>query len=351
MRRSLLVRVVALVVVLVASASYIGFEVIGWRLGTQAYAITVELPQGGGIYTEADVTYRGVTVGRVVRIGLSSTHVTVVADINPGVRIPASATAHVREMDAAGEQYLDLVPTSPSGPDLHAGSVIAAGRTSVPVPIAAVLANTSRLLDSLNAQQLDTVTSALGKGFQGTDQQLRNIIVDGQALFGALQSASGATVEVLVGGRTVLEALDHTDSAFGRFASGLDRLSATLATSAPDFVALLHHGVQAEMQGSKLLVQYSSRLRSLTDNLGSVSTVTLAEQPELKVLLQVLPVFAGEIGAVVRNGSLHTVLDYNTDGPVCPYVSGQETPLPTAKVSVPDLHRTCTLHPPVRGEG
>jgi phospholipid/cholesterol/gamma-HCH transport system substrate-binding protein len=349
--RSLLLRVGALVAVLVASVWYIGFDVIGWRLGAQAYPVTVLLPQGGGIYTEADVTYRGVTVGRVVRLELTPTHVAVIADINPGVLIPADTAAHVRQMDAAGEQYLDLVPEAAGGPYLHAGSVIAASHTTIPVAISQVLADTSRLLDSINARQLDTVASALGTGFAGTDRQLRTIVVAGQSLFHALQSASGATIDLIVAGRTVLDAARNTDAAFGRFAAGLDALSAQLARSAPDFQALLHNSVAAEQQGSALLAQYSAQMRSLTDHLGAVSGVTLAEQPELKALLQVLPVFAGEIGAVVRGGSLHTVLDYNTNSPVCSYISGQETPLPTQKVSTPALNRTCKLSSPVRGGG
>ena len=88
MTRSLLIRVLALVAVLLVSFWYIGFEVIGWRIGAQAYRVTIDLPAGGGIYTEADVTYRGVTVGRVVKLTLSPNGVGVGRLLTMSIRPP-----------------------------------------------------------------------------------------------------------------------------------------------------------------------------------------------------------------------------------------------------------------------
>jgi phospholipid/cholesterol/gamma-HCH transport system substrate-binding protein len=352
--RSLIVRMVALVAVLLASFYYIAFDVAGWRLGAQDFRVTVMMPQAGGIYTEADVTYRGVTVGRVVKLDLKPTGVAVVAEIVPGTKIPSHSVASVRELSAAGEQYLDFVPTTPGGPYLHPGSVVPASQTTIPVAIDKVLADTSSLLDSINPQQLTTVTNAFGTGFGGTGTDLRNIVVAGQALFKALQAASTSTIEVVVGGNTVLKGAVATDKAFGRFAAGLDKVSAQFKASNSDITSLLGNGVASEQQTSLLLDQSSGSLASLFDNAGTVSGVQLAERSEVQALFQVLPVFAGRIGTIVHGGSLHVELDYNTDDPVCPYISGAQTPLPTQKIAGPDLNRYCGLSTPgalVRGAG
>jgi phospholipid/cholesterol/gamma-HCH transport system substrate-binding protein len=364
MRRSPALRMLALVVLLLVSSYYIAFDVAGWRIGRQDFHVTVLMPRGGGIYTEADVTYRGVTVGRVVRIRLEPKGVQVVAEIYPNERIPARSEASVREMSAAGEQYLDIVPkagpvtasaTRGDGPEyLHAGSVIPAADTSVPVPVNQVLADTSRLLNSINANQLTTVIGTLGTGFNGTAGDLRNIIVAGQALLDALEAASSATIEVITGGHTALKGAVATDSAFGRFASGLDRLSAQLKASNGDFEALLTNASAASRQTDRFLTRSGGSLRSLLYHAGTVSGVSLSEEPELRALFQVLPVFAGRIGTVVRNGTLHVELDYNTDDPVCPYISGSQTALPTQRTGAPSLDRTCTLSTPgalARGAG
>lgn len=354
MSRSLAVRIVALVVVLLASFYYIAFDVLSWRLGAQDYRVTVMLPRGGGIYTEADVTYRGVTIGRVVKIGVSPTGVAVTAAIDPGVRIPTRTDVRVSELDAAGEQYLDFVPRTSSGPYLHAGSVVPAAETTTPLPISTVLANTSALLNSIDTAQLQQVTQALGSGFGGTGTDLRNIIVAGQSLFAALQAASAATVEVVDAGNVVLKGAKATDAAFGLFAAGLDRLSAQLRASNGDLQDLLGNGDAAVGATTTLLDEISASLRALLANAGTTSAVTAAEQPEVRALFEVLPLFAGRIGSIVHGGSLHVELDYNTDDPVCPYVPGADTALPTARTGPPPLDRTCSLSTPgalARGAG
>lgn len=354
MTRSLWARMVALLVVLAASFYYIAFDVAGWRIGAQDYRVTVMLKKGGGIYTEAYATYRGVTVGRVVRLELLGGHVGAVVAIRPGVRIPADTTASVRELTAAGEQYLDFVPRAGHGPYLHAGSVVPLADTNEPLQIATVLGNTASLLRSIDPQQLTTVTKAFGAGFDGTAADLRNIVVAGQALFDALDSASSATIELITNGHTVLEGAKATDPAFGRFAASLDKLSAQLRASNSDVKALLVNSGAASRQGERFLDQSSRSLRSLIDASGTVSAVALSEEPELKALFEVLPVFAGRIGTVVHDGSLHVELDYNTDDPVCPYIPASQTALPTQKTGAPALDRTCTLSTPgalARGAG
>jgi phospholipid/cholesterol/gamma-HCH transport system substrate-binding protein len=354
MTRPLLVRIVLLVVVLLASLYFIAFDVAGWRLGAQDYRVTVDLPAGGGIYTEAFVTYRGVTVGRVRTIEVNPGGVQVIAAIDPGVRIPADTEVDVRELTAAGEQYLDFVPSGPGAPYLHAGSVIPASRTTVPLPIEKVLSDTSRLLRSINPSQLDIVTGTLGNGLGGTGPALRDIVVAGQSLFDALQAASGATVETITAGHVVLQGAGRVDGAFGRFASGLRQLSAQLRSSNSDLAALLVNGDAAVSGTSRLLSQYSVSLRGLLAAAGTTSAVSLAEEPELRALLQVLPIFAGRIGSIVRGGNLHVQLEYNTDDPVCPYIPGALTPLPTQPTGGPALDRTCPLSTPgalARGGG
>ena len=339
MTRSAALRIAALLVVLAGSFAYIAFGVAGWRLGRQDYRLSVLMPRGGGIYTEAYVTYRGVTVGRVVRIGLTPTHIDVVVEIRPRVRIPADSTVSVKELDAAGEQYLDFVPRSSGGPYLHPGSVVPASMTTQPVPIAKVLSDTSRLLGSINSADLNTFVNSIGTGLDGTDQQLRAIVVDGQRLFGALQASTASTVELVTGGNTVLKAAYASDKAFGQFATGIDQVSAQLKSSQQDINALLANAASLSRQTTAFLGTSSAPLTSLLVNLGTTSAVTLAEQPQLRDLLAVLPLFSQRIASIVHGGSLHVDLEFNTNDPVCSYVANP--PPPTQPIAAPVLDRTC----------
>ena len=124
--RRLLPRMVALVLVIVLGVYYIVFDVLKFSVTSQPFSITVVMPSAGGLYTGADVTYRGVQVGTVNALNLSRTAVSAKLSINAGEHIPDNGVVRVKELSALGEQYIDLQPSSTSGPDLKSGSVIPA---------------------------------------------------------------------------------------------------------------------------------------------------------------------------------------------------------------------------------
>ena len=109
---------IGLLLVIVIGVYYIVFDVLQFRVTSQPFAVTVVMPTAGGLYTGADVTYRGVQVGRVSALDLSATHVTAKLNINPGERIPDNGNVRVKELSALGEQYLDLEPSSLFRPDV-----------------------------------------------------------------------------------------------------------------------------------------------------------------------------------------------------------------------------------------
>ena len=71
------------------------------------------------------MTYRGVQIGKVTAVGLSSAGVKATLSLDNSPRIPADLKAEVRSMSAVGEQYVDLQPRADSPPYLRDGSVIA----------------------------------------------------------------------------------------------------------------------------------------------------------------------------------------------------------------------------------
>ncbi|NKR79985.1 MCE family protein, partial [Rhodococcus hoagii] len=102
--------------------------------GIGRYKVTVELPSTGGLYRNANVTFRGTTVGKVEEVRLSDSGVEAVLNVDSAYDIPANVNADVRSVSAVGEQFVDLVPPedSSSSNHLRAGDVIPVSRTSVP---------------------------------------------------------------------------------------------------------------------------------------------------------------------------------------------------------------------------
>ena len=79
-------------------------------VGIGSYNVNANFVAGGGLYQNANVTYRGVTVGRVESVGLSNDGVVAHMRLNSGTPVPENVTATVKSVSAVGEQYIDLVP-------------------------------------------------------------------------------------------------------------------------------------------------------------------------------------------------------------------------------------------------
>src|ERR1700712_2866502 len=93
--------VVTVITVVVMAVFYLRLPA---ALGIGTYRVTANFVAGGGLYKNANVTYRGDAVG------LSSDGVDAVMRLNSGTVVPSNVTASVKSVSAIGEQYIDLVP-------------------------------------------------------------------------------------------------------------------------------------------------------------------------------------------------------------------------------------------------
>lgn len=78
--------------------------------------VTLGLPDTGGLYRFSNVTYRGVQIGKVTAVGPTPVGAKATLQLDTSPKILADVHAAVRSMSAVGEQYVDLVPRSESGP-------------------------------------------------------------------------------------------------------------------------------------------------------------------------------------------------------------------------------------------
>ncbi len=346
MSRAVALRIVALVLTVAFGFGYILFDVIGWRVGAQRFPVTVMLPTAGGIYDNAVVTYRGVDVGKVTSLHLSRTGVAVRLGINPGTHIPADSTASVRELSAAGEQYMDLVPITDTGPDLHSGSVIAERQTSVPISIDTVLIDFGQLLSSVPTSDLQSLNRELAAGFGGASSQFRTLLAQLTNLFDALEAAQSPTVSLQVGGNKVLRTFIGTNNEFASFTSSLDALSAQFKASDADLSRLFTNGASATAHLHTVLTDDSPNIERFISGLATINNTAYARNPAIQALFQALPVFAGNLAAVTGSSGINTELYFNTDGTVCPYLPTAEVAAPTERTGSANLGLQCTATAP-----
>ncbi len=196
----------AVIGVLVLGFAGVHYANLGRYLGLRGYyVVRVDLAEGSGLYPGADVTYRGVSVGRIGAMRLTATGIEVDLDISDTAPpIPARLHAAVADLSAVGEQYLDLRPDTPAGPYLADGSVIPQRATQLPLPVTSLLTSINGLATSLPLGSLRALTDELATGFAGQGANVRAIVDGNSSLARAADATLPQTVTLLRDGRTVL---------------------------------------------------------------------------------------------------------------------------------------------------
>jgi phospholipid/cholesterol/gamma-HCH transport system substrate-binding protein len=92
----------------------IALIVLGWYYlripslaGVGQYTLKADLPASGGLYPTSNVTYRGITIGKVTDVEPTDTGVLATMSIDSRYKIPINASANVHSVSAVGEQYQD----------------------------------------------------------------------------------------------------------------------------------------------------------------------------------------------------------------------------------------------------
>ena len=224
-----------------------------------AYQVTIQLPESGGLLPNQDVTLRGVPIGRVQSLAVTPEGVAAVATVRSDVKIPTASPVRVSGLSPAGEQYIEFVPDSDTGPYLHDGSVIAQSKTSVPVSLADVLAHADGMLKQVDPAKLELVKKELSLTNQGP-QKLANIIDGGTFLLSTLDSVLPETTSVLKTSRIVLTTAADKNPGI-KVATG--NLSRTFV------------GVNKMVDGYRRFVDQTPQTLSATDNLFTDNSDTM----------------------------------------------------------------------------
>jgi phospholipid/cholesterol/gamma-HCH transport system substrate-binding protein len=304
---------ITLVAVSLLSARYVGLfdRVAGGR-----YVVTADFADSGGIFTGAEVTYRGVTVGRVDRLRLTEGGVLVDLRMDRDARVPRDTEAVVENRSAVGEQYVDLQPRRDGGPYLTGGARIPRSSTRIPPRVDQVLADVDGLARSVDLDDLSTTVRELGTAFAGTGPDLQRLLDSGDALTRSATEALPETVRLIDDGRTVLTTQQESAGDIRSFARDLADLSTTVRDSDPDLRRVLDRGVLASREIDSLLRDNRTDLGVLLTNLVTIGQVAVSRTSGIEQLLVTYPdVVAGGFTVVPGDGTAHFGLVLNLDDP------------------------------------
>jgi phospholipid/cholesterol/gamma-HCH transport system substrate-binding protein len=274
-----------------------------------SYRVAAHFKDSGGIFQGAEVTYRGVTIGRVGELDLTGDGVDVMLDIQKDEnQIPSETRALVGNRSAVGEQYVELQPKVNGGPYLKEGSEIAQSDTAIPISTSKWLVDTQQLVDSVGKKDLRTVVSEFGTAFNGTGQDLGRLIDSQNSFIDAANENFEVTKELIQDSNTVLSTQLDKASAIRSFAHDLALLSDTLVSSDADLRRVIDNGSATANQLRSFLEENKVNLAKLLNNLVTTGEVQIKHLDGIEMLMILYPyTVAG--GFVVNDKSKNGIYD------------------------------------------
>jgi phospholipid/cholesterol/gamma-HCH transport system substrate-binding protein len=255
-----------------------------------SYRVVAHFAESGGIFEGAEVSYRGVTVGRVGDLELTDRGVDVLLDIdNDRDRIPDDTRALVANRSAVGEQYVELQPQTDKGPYLEQGSEIPTAMTATPISTTKLLTDVDRTVNSVNKQSLETVVGELGQAFYGTGEDLGQIIDTSNSFIRTANDNFDVTTALLQDSNVVLRTQLRKASAIKSFAHDLSLFSGTLASSDHDLRRVIENGSATANQLRRFLEDNKVDLGELINNLVTTGEVTVKHLDGAEMLLVLYP--------------------------------------------------------------
>jgi len=255
-----------------------------------SYTVVAHFPDSGGIFAGGEVTYRGVRVGEVSSLELTDAGVDLNLDIEKDFdTIPADTLAVVGNRSAVGEQYVELQPQADTEPYLTDDSQIATENTRTPIKVETLLTNLSNTVESVDKQALKTTVTEMGKAFEGTGQDLGQIIDSGNSFIEEANANFDVTTALIRDSNTVLKGQLAKASAIRTFARNLELFSSTLAGSDADLRRVIDSGSVAATELRRFIEDNEIQLGELISRLVTTGEVVVKHLDGIEQILVIYP--------------------------------------------------------------
>jgi phospholipid/cholesterol/gamma-HCH transport system substrate-binding protein len=255
-----------------------------------SYRVVAHFDDSGGIFAGAGVSYRGVSVGQVSALEVTDDGVDVILDIDDDSEpIPLDTDAMVANRSAVGEQYVDLLPNTKQGPHLGEDSEIEEAKTHTPIPPTKLLVDLDKMVSSVDKDSLRTVVSEMGKAFQGTGEDMGQIIDTSNSFIETANQNFDVTTALIKDSNTVLQTQLDSASNIKSFARDLALFSDTMVGSDTDLRRVIENGSATANELRRFLEDNKVDLGQLINNLVTTGEVTVKHLDGVEQVLVIYP--------------------------------------------------------------
>ncbi|OLP02321.1 mammalian cell entry protein [Mycolicibacterium porcinum] len=314
-------------------------------LGIGRITVKMELPATGGLYQFSNVTYRGSQIGKVTSVELTEKGAEATLSLDRSPKVPADLAAEVRSMSAVGEQYVELLPRTNSGPYLDNGSVIALSNTKIPQQVGPMLDQLSALVDTIPKDKLSQLLDESYDAFNGTGYDFGSLLDSASTITRDSNAVSDQTRSLIDDSKPFLDAQAQTTDSIRTWAASMAGITGQVAENDPEVRSLLRNGPGFAQETTKLLEQIKPTLPILLANLTTFGQIAVTYNPSIEQLLVLLPPYVAQLQtyAPTNNTSGLPMADFSLglgDPPTCTVgflpPSAWRSPADTTVIDTPD---------------
>jgi phospholipid/cholesterol/gamma-HCH transport system substrate-binding protein len=260
------------------------------------YAVLATFPDAGGVFTNQEVTYRGITVGQVGRMTVVPEGVQIELLIDEGTKIPEEdVEARVMFKSAVGEQFVDILPGSDEGPYLADGSEIPLEQTSIPVSTQDLLSTLQAVLEGVPPEALKGAIDAAGEGLAGRGGDIATIL-DSMARLAELFADRAPEIQgILRDGTEVGGAFVASKEDFAAAIRDLVVVSEALADDTDELEALLRNTNLTSDELVGLIRESRPDLNQTITELAEINDIQADKANALNALFEYLPRGLGNV--------------------------------------------------------
>jgi phospholipid/cholesterol/gamma-HCH transport system substrate-binding protein len=320
----MLTRFIKIQLIVFTVLTIIALTALGWyylRLpavaGIGQYTLYAELPRSGGLYSTANVTYRGTQIGKVTDVVPTERGAKATMSIDSNFKIPADASANVHSVSAIGEQYLDLVSTSDKqGKFLSPGSTVATG--TVPSEVGPALDAANKGLAVLPKEKIDSLLTETSQAVGGLGPALQRLVDSTTAIASDFKDNLPQVNDIINHSTPILNSQVDSGDAISQWAKNLNVIAAQTAQQDAALRSGLQQAAPTADQLNSVFGGVRDALPQTLANLAVVTDMLKRYHAGLEQALVILPQGAtvAQAGTIFEGeGLLHFGLSINQPPP------------------------------------
>jgi phospholipid/cholesterol/gamma-HCH transport system substrate-binding protein len=280
------------------------------------------------------VRVAGVRVGTVNGVSMRpDTKVLVKFDADRNIVLTTGTRAAVRYLNLTGDRYLELIEGPGSTKIQSPGSEIPVDRTAPALDLDLLLGGLKPVIQGLNPQDVNALTSSLLQIFQGEGGTLESLLSRTSSFSNTLAANSQVIEQLIDHLNTVVATIAKDGNKFSQTVDRLERLVSELSADRDPIGAAIDSLTNATGSLADLLTKARPPLAGTVDQLNRVAPLLLAGKDRIDLQLQKTP---ENLRKLVRLGAYGSFIQY--------YICG-------LSVRVTDLQGRTAVFPWIKQEG